>query len=231
MADPSKYQITEEGIKEAQAYVRDYKAKIHESGKWYETDVMVSYLNYEKYKFPFQAQYVPSPQAFADRVSLRTEVGRKCKIVLMRITEVLCEMTNGSTIFSDWAGTSAAGAYLRCVNLMKNENIFNTEQIEIMGFVATHEERQSSASLGADDDYSPEEIAVRVRQREYVKSLENWMKHDTNIHALDRQLSHVLNTPYHSDLVNDRHTLIITCLLYTSPSPRDQRGSRMPSSA
>ena len=25
--------------------------------------------------------------------------------------------------------------------------------------------------------------------------------------------------------------LIITCLLYTSPSPRDQRGSRMPSSA
>ena len=27
------------------------------------------------------------------------------------------------------------------------------------------------------------------------------------------------------------NTLIIYCLLYTSPSPRDQRGSRMPSSA
>ena len=26
-------------------------------------------------------------------------------------------------------------------------------------------------------------------------------------------------------------TLYLTCLLYTSPSPRDQRGSRMPSSA
>ena len=25
--------------------------------------------------------------------------------------------------------------------------------------------------------------------------------------------------------------VVITCLLYTSPSPRDQRGSRMPSSA
>ena len=25
--------------------------------------------------------------------------------------------------------------------------------------------------------------------------------------------------------------IIVTCLLYTSPSPRDQRGSRMPSSA
>ena len=26
-------------------------------------------------------------------------------------------------------------------------------------------------------------------------------------------------------------TLLVLCLLYTSPSPRDQRGSRMPSSA
>ena len=28
-----------------------------------------------------------------------------------------------------------------------------------------------------------------------------------------------------------RITMLNTCLLYTSPSPRDQRGSRMPSSA
>ena len=27
------------------------------------------------------------------------------------------------------------------------------------------------------------------------------------------------------------NTVSVTCLLYTSPSPRDQRGSRMPSSA
>ena len=30
---------------------------------------------------------------------------------------------------------------------------------------------------------------------------------------------------------NDKNTGLLTCLLYTSPSPRDQRGSRMPSSA
>ena len=30
-------------------------------------------------------------------------------------------------------------------------------------------------------------------------------------------------------LVDDGHRIV--CLLYTSPSPRDQRGSRMPSSA
>ena len=32
-----------------------------------------------------------------------------------------------------------------------------------------------------------------------------------------------------TQLEDDSH--IFTCLLYTSPSPRDQRGSRMPSSA
>ena len=31
--------------------------------------------------------------------------------------------------------------------------------------------------------------------------------------------------------VSDEQQVIETCLLYTSPSPRDQRGSRMPSSA
>ena len=33
------------------------------------------------------------------------------------------------------------------------------------------------------------------------------------------------------DLIGGTSTGAIICLLYTSPSPRDQRGSRMPSSA
>ena len=32
-------------------------------------------------------------------------------------------------------------------------------------------------------------------------------------------------------LVGDSLAMVVHCLLYTSPSPRDQRGSRMPSSA
>ena len=35
----------------------------------------------------------------------------------------------------------------------------------------------------------------------------------------------------HWSLLNDVKYILMTCLLYTSPSPRDQRGSRMPSSA
>ena len=33
------------------------------------------------------------------------------------------------------------------------------------------------------------------------------------------------------DLTRNQWSMAISCLLYTSPSPRDQRGSRMPSSA
>ena len=35
----------------------------------------------------------------------------------------------------------------------------------------------------------------------------------------------------HKDVVNGELALASFCLLYTSPSPRDQRGARMPSSA
>ena len=40
--------------------------------------------------------------------------------------------------------------------------------------------------------------------------------------------------PYHRidhDKVSRRHAIIEPCLIYTSPSPRDKRQSRMPSSA
>ena len=39
-----------------------------------------------------------------------------------------------------------------------------------------------------------------------------------------------LNRPKEADL-DSIHKYLHICLLYTSPSPRDQRGSRMPSSA
>ena len=41
----------------------------------------------------------------------------------------------------------------------------------------------------------------------------------------------LLSIEYRQELIPKRSTSFGTCLLYTSPSPRDQRGSRMPSSA
>ena len=39
------------------------------------------------------------------------------------------------------------------------------------------------------------------------------------------------NEEQRNDAIIDEVLLVSSCLLYTSPSPRDQRGSRMPSSA
>ena len=43
--------------------------------------------------------------------------------------------------------------------------------------------------------------------------------------------AHVTDGQSNSLMLGERHYLPVACLLYTSPSPRDQRGSRMPSSA
>ena len=68
-----------------------------------------------------------------------------------------------------------------------------------------------------------------------IKQLETWMqetegetlefKQARNRFGLDEL------TEYAVALANEGGGKIIFCLLYTSPSPRDQRGSRMPSSA
>ena len=64
--------------------------------------------------------------------------------------------------------------------------------------------------------------AIGVAQMEYFESI---LKRKKEIDSLYRcELSGVGDIKFQE---NDIHS----CLLYTSPSPRDQRGSRMPSSA
>ena len=52
-----------------------------------------------------------------------------------------------------------------------------------------------------------------------------------NEHILADVFEAVIGALYMDGGLQICRTLIETCLLYTSPSPRDQRGSRMPSSA
>ena len=47
----------------------------------------------------------------------------------------------------------------------------------------------------------------------------------------EHEISPIQNELRHSIIHSDLNDNNIICLLYTSPSPRDQRGSRMPSSA
>ena len=56
----------------------------------------------------------------------------------------------------------------------------------------------------------------------------------TNLNVIDRVTDTLILRPlvaYDKQDIIDIARKIGTCLLYTSPSPRDQRGSRMPSSA
>ena len=85
------------------------------------------------------------------------------------------------------------------------------------------------AERGAESDY------YRSKERRVVQQWLNALKQGTSLSELVESLTEVDfdNAP---KLCNDLAELamlgcIHTCLLYTSPSPRDQRGSRMPSSA
>ena len=53
----------------------------------------------------------------------------------------------------------------------------------------------------------------------------------TKIRPYQHRSSSFLELAIHSDYLNQMDYKLLNCLLYTSPSPRDQRGDRMPSSA
>ena len=88
--------------------------------------------------------------------------------------------------------------------------------------VATHGSSYDSFRIFSLDDMkeSLSCILPMERQQEFlVDPIPDVI--DSAIGAADVQLGRVLETVEHTSI----------CLLYTSPSPRDQRGSRMPSSA
>ena len=97
--------------------------------------------------------------------------------------------------------------------------------------------------------WSPEQVA-RWLKLEYPKEEHNRVSHETIYKSLYIQTRGVLkkellqhlrtkrtirrskhSTMKKGNLGQIKDAISISCLLYTSPSPRDQRGSRMPSSA
>ena len=77
----------------------------------------------------------------------------------------------------------------------------------------------------------------------YLKADEEQHHYETEIHqktmheinrvntfrTMSNEYQDIIQSKYADDLIS--HNKFGLCLLYTSPSPRDQRGSRMPSSA
>ena len=58
-----------------------------------------------------------------------------------------------------------------------------------------------------------------------------WLVEDGDYVEKDQPIAEVDSDKATLELPAEESGVITLCLLYTSPSPRDQRGSRMPSSA
>ena len=79
----------------------------------------------------------------------------------------------------------------------------------------------------------------RAKQMEAVQEKKRWEESVEYQHQLERQLQeqeHIKQKQYEEFLkeklmIDEIVRKIYDCLLYTSPSPRDKRQSRMPSSA
>ena len=64
-----------------------------------------------------------------------------------------------------------------------------------------------------------------------VDNLRGFLENESIAHVLNSSLSSSEISMVFSDVKNQKTKLLYICLLYTSPSPRDPIGSRMPSSA
>ena len=81
-------------------------------------------------------------------------------------------------------------------------------------------------SANPENEYIPLELRISVR-RDTLRLISE-MAHDMGI-SINEVFSFLAeDSVIDLELMEDLNTI---CLLYTSPSPRDQSGSRMPSSA
>ena len=106
----------------------------------------------------------------------------------------------------------------------KNSNSYLSKMISI--FV---EEKSAESYFEGIDLYNPDLLNATL-QSSYLTSMDNIMMLGKEKKVmLIKQFSEISSIAWKE--TNDFYVDIETCLLYTSPSPRDQRGSRMPSSA
>ena len=79
-----------------------------------------------------------------------------------------------------------------------------------------------------NNEFNTNEIGISEKLSQIIKSLSKVANTSSRLNDLTQNLSLVNENL--NQIVNDSESILedISCLLYTSPSPRDQRGSRMP---
>ena len=94
-------------------------------------------------------------------------------------------------------------------------------------FVAT-----SSMAQFTESTTTPKQLnEQRTRGKCYAKLLVNYTDTTYMLWIRDTQYSHIVSSFTYSGSKSEVKEFLYTCLLYTSPSPRDVEESRMPSSA
>ena len=106
--------------------------------------------------------------------------------------------------------------------------MLGTREPEIYGY-----ETLSDLEKRCKDKASACDFQVEFKQSNHEGQLVEWIQDAVN--RIDGLVINAAAYTHTSVAIHDALKLlscpIIDCLLYTSPSPRDQRGSRMPSSA
>ena len=95
----------------------------------------------------------------------------------------------------------------------------------------TRERLISDIMTPPDHTHNWQDLSLSTAQKnDYIKTIKNVQRLDCKTPQEEAELIAILLRQTCEDS-NKTAALITPCLLYTSPSPRDQRGSRMPSSA
>ena len=115
----------------------------------------------------------------------------------------------------------------RSLLVVDPDTIFAVEGIGHEAFPSTHRHHvidKSKDQVQMRNEPPPKEASAGMSDEiDYLEPLEEELT-DEGEDEYDESLVESVTSEHTSEQV-------ITCLLYTSPSPRDQRGSRMPSSA
>ena len=118
--------------------------------------------------------------------------------------------------------------------------VFGVAAVIIMLAVAegaNQEVQEQIASLGVKNIICRSIKPTESLERTSWDALEYGLKYD-DLERVKEMIDTVVDATPHREFMHDARNegqnldaRVVGCLLYTSPSPRDQRGSRMPSSA
>ena len=129
-------------------------------------------------------------------------------------------------------GDVLTGKLLTYDTLSHRQLILNFDKTENANITKLEDSYDDFCGITLVTDISLEQIKKQSKSYQLLDVREDWEREEFHIGGQHIPLAEL---PYRYQEINTSKEIVVYCktgcLLYTSPSPRDQRGSRMPSSA